>query len=279
MKQKKDKISYHHAFTDEHNVVYSIDMIRIGFKADYACYLYIKDNMFTNSEERTHTVYENPDAQYRSLVTFNYPNYTTIKLGFFFNRGRLTQKHDGFIEFNPNKLDGCEQFWMDFGFIMSTVKSRKFQRADLAIDIPVICSQLSLVKDGRKYALESWSKVNRTEYLGCKHKHNYVKFYNKKIESDLGEDAKELTRLEITFTKRNISIPKVIDRSLLSMSEDDLANCILLNDYPTDALSKVSRYKRSQLVRDVKLIEFSQAGINHCLDYAEQLSEGGENEQ
>ena len=72
---------------------------------------------------------------------------------------------------------------------------------DIAVDMPFSRDSFFLVKDKRKYQCVLNSSVDKTEYLGCRHEHGFVKLYNKQRESNLDYP---LTRFEISCTSLHL---------------------------------------------------------------------------
>lgn len=143
---------------------------------------------------------------YRYMYTIHpYSNdKETIVVAHLLNNNKDT-KLEGFIEFNPNKSAGEVLKW-----ILKTLRLHCsyliLKRYDLALDIPVIASSITLHKDERKYELHrpSSDPSHDTEYLGVRNDVGRFKKYNKKIEHNMRANAdeqisEEITRLEITL--------------------------------------------------------------------------------
>ena len=104
----------------------------------------------------------------------------------------------GRIEFNPSKVCLDSEFKFLYGQLLSFIPRFRLQpvRFDLAIDLPVARDKVYLIKDKRLYEEYSYSKINKTQYLGVRNNHGRVKVYNKALEQKLDID---LTRIEITI--------------------------------------------------------------------------------
>lgn len=136
------------------------------------------------------------DFKYRHMFKIQYDDDCVMAVGIGFNGVKKSDLSIGFLEVNPNKCFGCLQCMYDIQHIFDACWNFNLLRFDLAIDVPLPREMLSLVKDGRKYALDMRSVSNKTEYLGARNASGYIKLYNKSIEQNLsGED---LTRLEMT---------------------------------------------------------------------------------
>lgn len=105
----------------------------------------------------------------------------------------------GRIEFNPAKVGDSLEFQSVYLELISYVGrgALKPVRFDLAIDLPVARDKVHLLKDQRTYGEVSNSTYDRTQYLGQRNNHGFVKLYNKSFEAKLKDI--ELTRLELTI--------------------------------------------------------------------------------
>lgn len=189
------------------NIILSCDMLRLKFKFnEYSSkefFSYIKELEYYN-----HINLEYHESRglfkYRNLFNIVIPvNKSSFALGVGFNGVKSSDKKSCFIEFNPNKCLFENSILLD---IIQYIKYYSFDlelvRYDLAIDIPIKRSCVTLMKDLRNYRknyyldLNSNSLENLTEYLGTRNSNGFVKLYNKKLEQKLDYD---LTRLEITL--------------------------------------------------------------------------------
>ena len=130
------------------------------------------------------------------------------------------------LEFNPAKIGECVPFILFLNKLHSMAKHTDVKRFDLAIDIPYDRENVFLQKDQRLYKLHEYSKSNKTEYLGQRSQHGYVKLYNKQMESKLDY---ALTRLEITLDYRQTTygeferlVPKVLIIDDIQLSLEDI---------------------------------------------------------
>lgn len=122
---------------------------------------------------------------------------SSFYLGVILNSGsdKITQWK---LEFNPNKVLPCPFFekLLNLLRIYSVPSRTKLKSWDLAVDIPLSRTDVSMVRDKRMYQLITKSDDDRTEYLGSRHTHGFCKLYNKTVESKLDY---QLTRFEITL--------------------------------------------------------------------------------
>lgn len=127
---------------------------------------------------------------------------------------KTENKFKGFIEFNPNKCMQLTQFEIFLNQFYELLCAVKLVRYDLAIDIPIKRDLARLRKNGKSNYefLKKGSKeglllkTSVTEYSGIREKNYYTKLYDKTKESNLDYD---LTRLEITFNKNELSFSKL----------------------------------------------------------------------
>ena len=138
------------------------------------------------------------DFKFRNLFTIDYDT-SSMTVGLGLNGCKRDDISIGFLEVNPKKCFDSLQCMYDIQHILDACWSFELLRWDLAIDVPYPREMLSLVKDGRKYMLDMYSSVNKTEYLGVRNSSGYTKLYNKSLEQD--DDTAEgdpVTRLEMT---------------------------------------------------------------------------------
>ena len=100
------------------------------------------------------------------------------------------------IEFNPNKVFEDFIFLKIYTSLLRLSRNVEIKRFDLAVDYPLPRSSCFLVKDGRTYSEYTNSIEDRTQNLGQRSHHGFVKLYNKQIESKL---PIPFTRLELTI--------------------------------------------------------------------------------
>lgn len=228
---------YYNCIKTRDNFIISCDMLRLKFKIAER---YFKEfNSFINDLEFNGYLHI---KFYESRSYYNYRNLfeiTDIKnncsfaLGLGFNGAKKEEMGNCFIEFNPNKclFDICV-IKLILGFFRSVSSGFELVRYDLAIDVPVKRSAVSLVKDLRNYKknyyldLQSNSLDNLTEYLGVRNKNGFVKLYNKTLEQKLNYD---LTRVEITldsFDYENMKkhLPKIVCQRQIDFIEYNSLN-------------------------------------------------------
>lgn len=175
--------------------ILSIDNVRVNFIVDEA---YSQELLSYLGFELHWFAYpiDMRDFKYRHLTKATYANGSTMTCGFQFNGNNPREDaYKGFLDFNPNKTGSDSLFWRDLAFIRSCSRHWDIDRVDIAYDVPVPRQSVILVKDGRKYSVDAYSLANRTEYLGIRSNINFVKVYNKSLESSLDYD---LTRIEVT---------------------------------------------------------------------------------
>lgn len=199
------------------NITYSIDRCRINFTVNPKYINEINSILMSLRTDITIFPITHTQCRYRNLIQFQYPNDSTMVMGFSFNGFKPSEdKYKGYLDFNPNKVSHNKQFWDDYKSIKSACYNSDFEivRIDLACDIPINREYVILQKDNRKYALDMRSNINKTEYLGQRSNIGFVKIYNKQLESKLN---KPLTRVELTIEPTLSSfqehLPKIYDIS------------------------------------------------------------------
>lgn len=105
------------------------------------------------------------------------------------------------LELNPNKCLPCAFVSSLFDLLSMYSKRIDIVEYDIAVDMPFPRDSFFLVKDKRKYQCVLNSSVDKTEYLGCRHQHGFIKLYNKQKESNLDYP---LTRFEISCTSLHL---------------------------------------------------------------------------
>lgn len=179
----------------ENNLTISIDGLRLTFEIHPKEMSRLMN--WYNFDYRPGTTDYKPRTApftYKYLRTIKYADDCSCTFGFWLN-GTREDMYKGFIDVNPNKVFHKDEFWHDFNFIRSCTGNLEIARLDTAIDIPVQRQNILLYADRRRYELVRYSPENKTEYLGIRSSDNFVKIYNKTIESKLNYD---LTRVEIT---------------------------------------------------------------------------------
>lgn len=181
------------------NVVYSIDMLIVDFN-----FLFVDGESLINTfllhiERNLDLQFDNwistKFATFRSNFSFKISDDVSFWVGVGFNGSDLSDTFKARIEFNPNKVFNTYDFRFVFNLLHKMSKSCSIKRFDVAIDYPMLRENCYLIKDNRKYREDRRSYKDRTQYLGTRNNHGFVKLYNKMVESKLNY---ALTRLEIT---------------------------------------------------------------------------------
>jgi hypothetical protein len=111
------------------------------------------------------------------------------------------------LEFNSNKCASHAAFLEILSYLNANSRQMytEIKRFDLALDIPALRENVSLIKDRRVYS-ERRHGEEFTQYLGAKSSTvGRVKLYNKQIEANLSQP---LTRYEITLDP-NVEYKKI----------------------------------------------------------------------
>lgn len=204
-------VNYFREYKTPQGHIYSLDMLRLNI--DFG----------TNTDRMVKYMQSLADSDLRYQIDY-YPSYkpykyrhlwavkildddTSFSMGLDLGRN-AEDKHNGFIEFNPNKCHNNKafnEFWDDY---RSFTVTRSLVRYDMAIDIPIRRGLVKLIKDGKKIYQLIEKDDGITEYQGNRSHEGYVKVYDKTKESDLDYDC---TRIEITLCK-NTDITKAFPK-------------------------------------------------------------------
>lgn len=188
----------------------------------------------------------------------------------------------GRIEFNPAKVSEYKEFQQVLTWIAIRAGSNiKAVRFDLSIDIPVSRDRVYLLKDKRTYQEYSNSTIDRTQYLGKRNSHGFIKVYNKALELKL--ENMDLTRIELTISNDTRSLEDVksilptiyiLDDLQYSMDLTDTDSVLLravLRDM--EELQRLSRRKREKIeaylacmLLDLSINEIRYNSILHQID-------------
>lgn len=208
---------YYCSFVDKFDCCYSVDKLVLHGFFLYDCWdeFFARLNLllirFTCYEELPFSVSLFRDVYYRSFKKLTYSHNFKFELcqgsdTFSFWLGTHFQSYDRILntwklELNPNKCMPCEFVFELYALLRFYSKSVDISEFDIAVDMPFSRDSFFLVKDKRKYQCVLNSSVDKTEYLGCRHQHGFVKLYNKQKESNLDYP---LTRFEISCTSLHL---------------------------------------------------------------------------
>jgi hypothetical protein len=264
-------ISYTNEIRLDNGYIYSLDMIRIKYQFGDKTQQFLNwlstYEMIVDGLEVKHWV-SIKEFSYRDLFQIKTDNYSfALAIGF---NGCSKDRHNGYIEFNPNKCKGgiFQTIWKNL--IDVTVKSEVI-RFDLAIDIPLPRYLVKLIKDNRNYTYLS-NKGSTTEYLGLRSHAGFIKLYDKTKESKLDYDV---TRLEITADLNGINFPEVkilplqekIDFVKLSSTERVLIQLLKQIDNPTMYMRQLDKKKRKTIENFIyeETVKLDEAAYNKIL--------------
>lgn len=134
---------------------------------------------------------------FKENVTISFQNGNSFWVGVALNGAKPNWERVR-LEFNPNKTANHAAFRDVLGYLNTRCSKMHtaIRRFDLAVDVPVARSDVTLLKDRRVYS-ERRHGAEWTQYLGAKSSTvGRVKLYNKQAEAKLPHP---LTRLEITI--------------------------------------------------------------------------------
>lgn len=208
---------YYVSLVDSSKYCYSVDKLVVHGSFLYDCWNEFSARLrllmirFTCYEEMPFSVSLFRDSYYHSFKKLTYSNNFKFELcqgsdTFSFWLGTHFQSYDKTLdtwklELNPNKCMPCEFVSELFALLRFYSKFVEVGEYDIAVDMPFSRDSFFLVKDKRKYHCVVNSSVDKTEYLGCRHQHGFVKLYNKQMESNLDYS---LTRFEISCTSLHL---------------------------------------------------------------------------
>lgn len=190
---------------DRTNYTYSIDNVVIKGKLYYDASDLFQAllNWLSKRVDLQYTYFETSAfASYHYQFRFELDYKRGFFLGVGFNSAKGVQPYVG-LDFNPNKVMDYGDFVEVYNYVISLCRP-VIKRFDLAIDIPVLRSNIFMLKDRRKAVSDqedpfvdirnSWE--DHTQYLGRRSNCGYVKLYNKQRESKLNTP---MSRLELTL--------------------------------------------------------------------------------
>lgn len=265
---------------DSDGVLYSIDMLRLELKFKSIETIQALVNRlqgYDNIGAVKLTHWDNYNYhKYRHLVKIEIEDGKSFSMGW----NKEKDYTLGFVEFNPNKLGADDTFKGIYELIWRACKHINLKRYDLAIDLLAVDRwRAALVKDGRKYCYIL--DKSKTEYLGVRSTHNFVKLYDKQEESGLDFP---LTRIEITLEPgKPIHYPTV----RVKVAQDDLSSYLIEDDSltkndlviyklarlvenPFEILRELDRRKRKKieelLNRDFELFKFNDSSRKSVLE-------------
>lgn len=268
---------YYVSFVDSLKYCYSVDKLVVHGSFLYDCWDEFSARLrlllirFTCYEEMPFSVSLFRDTYYHSFKKLTYSNNFKFELcqgsdTFSFWLGAHFQSYDKTLntwklELNPNKCMPCEFVSELYALLRFYSKQVDVAEFDIAVDMPFSRDSFFLVKDKRKYQCVVNSSVDKTEYLGSRHKHGFCKLYNKQKESKL--DC-PLTRFEISCTSLHLcdivdSLPCIYFLSgqigLVDVSLNDTDKFILKTlILDPSRLSELGRKKCSKMREALKCV-------------------------
>lgn len=195
-------MDYFNSVTDDNGYVHSVDMVIIDYylKCSYATasqkLLEKFSSLVAFDSEKNSSLGNLPNFKYQYYVDMIWFDGFVIYLGKYANYDRLSKSWTKLdmirIKVNPNKhlnsslfVDIIHPFlseWCTDGFLV---------RWDYAIDVPVSPDSVSVIGSRKEKGL-----YRGTRYFGQRHKHGYLKIYDKQKEQNL---ESPMTRIEYTF--------------------------------------------------------------------------------
>lgn len=233
--------------------VCSIDKVRIEFKMDLGFIQALMYEFGNANDVGCSTNFKMSTCHF--MYHINLPDDNSFMVGFCPNwiKDKKAQETHGIIEFNPNKVKKYQRFKDIFNSLLVNSQKWDIKRYDLACDIPVKRSRIYTFKDQRKYCMIQNSLDDKTEYLGNRNHHGFVKIYNKTLESKLDYI---LTRIELTLNygvgldEINSLMPKIFicdDMQFnFKITDTDMVLCVACLDNP-NYLNMLGRRKKEKI--------------------------------
>lgn len=239
-------------YEDKNGYKYSCDMLRIqGLVADneecqrdFERYFNDPTNMRVSD-----TMISTAKGKYKNMWNIACKKTSITVLHCFNGFGDKEDYKRVILEFNPNKLEYDD--FVEVQKIVLNLVELKVVRCDIAVDIPIERSFVTLVKDQRNYRYEDHNDNGITEYLGQRNNTNFVKVYDKQRES---KTPNALTRIELTCEASVLEyqkhFPKILIQheqiALETMNYDKLTAS---NKVLVEALKTLDVHDREKILR------------------------------
>lgn len=195
-------MKYYNSKADSDGYVHSIDNVIVTYHFKYSMKEIIEKIREISKKYECTDYWERLDCKPCSKFSY-YSNDIHLDTGFYFQIGHYQLDYNDLakkkyvtvpiakMEVNPNKYRENALFDEVIDYFKSVSWMAEIKKVDYAVDIPVAPEKVKLYA-GRKQA----GLYKGTRYYGVRHKHGYVKIYDKKKESKLESDC---TRIEYTL--------------------------------------------------------------------------------
>ncbi len=194
-------MKYYNAVIDDNGYTHSVDMVIIDYylKCTYPTASKKLLELFSSLDgfdEKKHSSLNNqPNFKYQFYVDMVWFDGLVIHLGKCAEYDKDSKdwtKLDMLrIKVNPNKHMDSEVMKRVLPFLQEWCTDGFLVRWDYAVDVPVAPSEISVIGSRKEKGL-----YKGTRYYGQRHKHGYLKIYDKQKEQKL---ETPLTRIEYTF--------------------------------------------------------------------------------
>lgn len=195
-------MQYKNRILDDDGYVHSVDMVIIDYFL-HIDYRHFSDkvlevfNQLLGFDVDKHTSLGNyASHKYMFYVDMIWFDGLVVYLGKYTNYDKVSKSWDKIdslrIKVNPNKHLGSLALDALLGLIREYASDGQLVRYDYAIDVPCKIDDVLVVGSRKEHGL-----YKGTRYYGQRHKHGYLKVYDKAKEQGLMDP---LTRLEYTYT-------------------------------------------------------------------------------
>lgn len=190
----------HNSIVDAHGYTHSVDMVTIDYLL-VCSYGTVTQKLIEALEP--FGLDKEKNTKLDLLPSFRYAYYTNhvwldgvvLSLGKWTNYDKADRKAYSLdmmrIKVNPNKHAGTPLLGAVMGILGEYCREGCLVRYDYAIDVPVALGDVLVVSSRKEKGL-----YKGTRYFGQRHKHGYLKIYDKGLEQHLDMD---LTRIEYTL--------------------------------------------------------------------------------
>lgn len=196
---------YYNPIVDPHGFTHSVDMVTVEYMLAVS-YPVATDKLmnllsgFGFDADKGSKLGVTPSFRYGYYTNHVWHDGIVFSLGKWSNYDKLEKKWWSLdmlmIKVNPNKHAGTALLDAVLSFLQEHCRDGYLVRYDYAIDVPCALSDVMVIGSRKEKGL-----YKGTRYYGQRHKHGYLKVYDKAKEQNFDY---LLSRLEFTFNPRDI---------------------------------------------------------------------------